>query len=196
MNQLLRNSMSNKALITNPIIKPTQLLTSLQSGQLLRITSPRSSAVIICHNHHADLAGPGAAVGGMLDIDCRRVIPIGNLGLQYPESNIDRQKAFTIRQRWIKAIQKVTVNPIPLQRAKILLVMLEKYCGLESLQNVPDEVLAQLVGVLPQTMTVARQVVTTVKEKAKREVGKDTSVIDSPTIIEHSAAKQLNYQSR
>ncbi|MEC4982851.1 MAG: hypothetical protein SAJ37_13580 [Oscillatoria sp. PMC 1068.18] len=186
----------NQALITNPIVKPTQLLTSLQSGQNLRITSPRGSAVIICHSHHADLAGPGAAVGGMLDTDCRRVIPIGKLALQYPEISSDRQKAFKIRQRWIQAIQKVTLNPMPLQRAKILLVMLEKYCGLVSLQNVPDEVLAQLVGVLPQTMTAARQVVTAATKKAQKDILPNNSIKVSPTSKKNSAAKQLNYQPR
>ncbi|MFW6358610.1 MAG: hypothetical protein ACOC0N_05265 [Chroococcales cyanobacterium] len=139
------------------VLSPTQLLTNLQSGQLYQIRAPRGSFAIICHRHHAEIAGPGAAVGGALDLDCHRLIPVGTVALAYPESREERQQARLMRQKWLKATQKLMDNPVPLKRAILLLRGLEKYCGSIALNSLSDEVLAQLIGVLPKTMTMARQ---------------------------------------
>lgn len=150
--------MSSQALTLNPILPPTQVLSHLHTGQLLRVDAPRGSALIICHRHHAEIAGPGAAVGGLLDIDCRRVIPIGRVALIRPDSHAERKKAFQLRQGWIQSTQKVAQHPVPLKRAKAILKMLERYCGVEATEQLPEDVLAQLVGVLPQTIVMARKV--------------------------------------
>jgi hypothetical protein len=149
--------MSSQALTLNPILPPTQVLSQLHTGQLLRVDAAHGSILIVCHRHHAEIVGPGAAVGGILDIDCRRVIPIGRVSLACPESHEERKKAFLLRQKWIHITQKVAAHPVPLKRAKAILTLLEQYCGLETTEQLPEDVLGQLVGVLPQTMVVARK---------------------------------------
>lgn len=46
---------------------------------------------------------------------------------------------------------------IPLQRTQMILAMLEKYFGTEILSSIPDDILGQLIGVLPKTVCMARQ---------------------------------------
>lgn len=149
--------MNDKSLVCRPIIQPTEILSQLQTGQLLRVRGPRGSALIICHPHHSELAGPGAAVGSVFDLKCSRVIPIGKVSIVYPETRIDRQKAYVLRQQWILFTQKAMDSWVPLQRGKRLLMMLYKYFDPQLIDELPDEVLARLVGVLPDSISMARQ---------------------------------------
>ncbi|HEY9632763.1 MAG TPA: hypothetical protein V6D14_05125 [Coleofasciculaceae cyanobacterium] len=149
--------MTTQALVHRPIIQPTEILSQLHSGQLLRVSSKPGNALIICHRHHAELAGSGAAVGGVFDVDCSRVIPVGKISIVYPESRIERQKAYAQRQQWIMFTQQAMESWVPLQRAKNLLILLHKYFSPQIINQLPDEVLAQLVGVLPKTMGIVRQ---------------------------------------
>jgi len=121
------------------------------------VDSRRRGGIILCKRHHAEFAGPGSAVGGACDIDCCRMIPIGDVAMIHPESYQDRQKAYLMRQRWFRFTQKAMESSVPLKRAYAILVMLEKYFGAESTSSVPDEIICQLVGVLPKTVTMARQ---------------------------------------
>ncbi|NEQ68160.1 MAG: hypothetical protein F6K21_22175, partial [Symploca sp. SIO2D2] len=98
--------MTDQALSHRPITQPTDILNQLQSGQLLQVYGRRGNALIIVHRHHAELAGPGAAVGSVFDFDCCRVIPIGRVSIIYPESSAKRQQACAMRQRWIRFTQK------------------------------------------------------------------------------------------
>ena len=147
----------DKALIPKPITKSTEILTHLHSGQLLRVYGRRGSALIICHAHHAELAGPGSAVGSIFDLDCRRVIPVGSPALVYPQTRDQRLKAFAIRQQWIFFTQKAMESYVPLQRARAILTLLERYFTPEIVNQIPDDVVSQLVGVLPKTLQMARQ---------------------------------------
>lgn len=147
----------DKALIPKPITQSTEILTNLHSGQILRVYGRRGSALIICHTHHAELAGPGAAVGSLLDLDCRRVIPLGRPALVYPQTREERQKAFAIRQQWICFTQKAMESYVPLQRSRAILFMLERYFAPEIVNQIPDDIVSQLVGVLPKTIKMARR---------------------------------------
>lgn len=149
--------MTDKALVRKPITQPTDILDRLQTGQLLRVSASRGNAIIICHRHHSELAGPGAAVGGFLDLDCDRVITVGRISLVYPESPRERQQAYELRQRWLMITQCAMESWVPLKRAKRLIIILHKYFDRQPIEQLPDEVLAQLVGVLPKTMGLARQ---------------------------------------
>lgn len=149
--------MSEQALILRPIVQPTEIVAQLQSGQLLRVSGDRGNAIIICHRHHAELAGPGAAVGGVLDLDCSRVIPVGTIALVYPQCRRERQQAYLLRQRWTLFTQEPMKSWVPLQRAEKLLIMLNKYFEPSVIDPLSDEVLAQLVGVLPKTIGMMRQ---------------------------------------
>jgi len=149
--------MTDKSLIRRPISQPTEILSQLQSGQLLRVNGSRGNAIIIFHRHHAELAGPGAAVGGVFDLDCSRVIPVGNISLVYPESRLERQKAYARRQQWNLFTQHAMESWVPLQRAKNLLILLHQYFDPQIIDQLPDEILAQLVGVFPKTIGMVRQ---------------------------------------
>lgn len=148
--------MTDKALIRRPITQPTEILNQLQSGQLLKITGGRGNAMIICHRYHAEIAGPGAAIGGAFDFDCKRVIPLGKISLVYPESRLERQQAYAVRQRWLGFTKQAMDSYVPLQRAHKILTLLYKYFDPQIIDKLPDEIIAQLVGVLTKTVGMAR----------------------------------------
>lgn len=162
--------MPEKNLLPQVTFSPTQILSQLSSGQLLMIESNRRGGLIICKRHHAEFAGPGSAVGGFCDIDCGKVIPIGDLGLTYPECYQERQKAFVIRQKWFRFTQKAMETSVPLKRAGAILYLFEKYFGSESINLVSDEIISQLVGVFPKTVQMARQYRQNQVEKPKTDV--------------------------
>ena len=95
-------------------------------------------------------------MGGFFDTSCQRVIPVGEFSLVYPESYEERQKAYTIRRHWVRLTEQMTENPVPLQRAQMILTQFENYFDESTLANLPDEAFARLVGVLPQTIRMIR----------------------------------------
>ena len=133
------------------------ILHHLRSEELLIVNSRRRNGLIICKHYHAEFAGPGAAVGSFFDGDCCQVIPVGELSLVYPENQEERQKAYLIRRQWIRLTQQLTDNPAPSQRAQMILNQFENYFGSETIEQIPDEAFALLVGVLPQTVRMLRQ---------------------------------------
>jgi hypothetical protein len=135
----------------------SEILTQLNSGQLLVVDSHQRSGLILYKRFHTEFAGPGAAVGGFFDIDCQRTVPVGNLSLVYPETHEARQKAFWTRRHWIRLMEQLTEKSGPLQRAQMLLTQFEYYFDPETVAQIQDEALAGLVGVLPQTLRMVRQ---------------------------------------
>ncbi|MEN9224293.1 MAG: hypothetical protein Q6L60_06435 [Thermostichus sp. HHBFW_bins_43] len=136
--------------------EPGQLIRSLSSGQLLMVDPQRHNALIICKTFHAEFAGPGAAVGGPLDVESGNVVPIGDVVLLHPQDHQERQNAYAKRLHWMRWLQQITDNPLPAQRARVLLFSLEEFFSTDLVSQLPDEILARLVGVLPQTITAAR----------------------------------------
>jgi hypothetical protein len=133
------------------------ILDRLRDGTLMMINDRRAGGLILCKEYYAEFAGPGAAVGGLFDTDCTRLIPVGNLSLLTPQSHDDRQRAFKIRRQWIRLTQQFTDCPVPLQRAQMILNQFETYFGAKTAAQVPDDVFALLVGVLPHTVRLARR---------------------------------------
>lgn len=129
----------------------------LANEELLVVNSRRRNGLIICKEYHAEFAGPGAAVGSFFDTNCRQVIPVGELSLIYPENQEERQKAYLIRRQWIRLTHQLTDNPVPVQRAQMILNQFENYFGAQTVEELPDEAFALLVGVLPQTVRTLRQ---------------------------------------
>jgi hypothetical protein len=134
----------------------SEVLTQINSGQLLMVNSRRRNGLIIFKRFHAEFAGPGAAVGSFFDVDCQRIVPVGDLSLVYPEEPEERKKSYLIRRNWIRLIQQLTDNPVPLQRAQMVLNQFENYFDAETVAQLPDEAFALLVGVLPQTIRMIR----------------------------------------
>lgn len=137
-------------------VEPGQLIRSLSSGQLLMVDPQRPNALIICKTFHAEFAGPGAAVGGPLDVESGGVVPIGDVVLLHPQDHQERQSAYAKRLHWMRWLQQITDNPLPAQRARILLFSLEEFFSADLVSQLPDDILARLVGVLPQTIAAVR----------------------------------------
>lgn len=136
---------------------PEQILERLRQGQLWTVNSRRRNGLILCKEFHAEFAGPGAAIGSVLDLDCQRVIPVGNLSLLRPEHHKDRQNAYLIRRQWIKLTQQSTDQSEPEKRAQMVLTQFETYFDRDTIARIPDEVFALLVGVLPYSVRRTRR---------------------------------------
>lgn len=116
----------------------------------------RRNGLILYKNYHAEFAGPGAAVGGYVDLDCQGILPVGNLLLLEPSTHEERQEAYKIRRQWIRLTNQFTENKVPLKRAQMILKQFEAYFDQETITCIPDDVFALLVGVLPYSVANAR----------------------------------------
>jgi len=134
-----------------------QILKCLQTGSLWVVNSRRRNGLILCKSFYAEFAGPGAAVGGVFDLDCQAVIPVGNLSMVQPTSHGERHDAYLIRRQWIRLTQQFTDQSVPLQRAQMILNQFENYFDQETIARIPDEAFALLVGVLPYSVRMARR---------------------------------------
>lgn len=128
-----------------------QILNQLHKGERLQVIATKGSVLIICHEYHAEIVGSGAAIGGLVDLRCRRLIPIGEVYFQALPSGPARQQARQIRLKWTRCTQKVLIYVEPTKRAAVMLRMIENFCGVAATRAIPQDVLAQLVGVLPET---------------------------------------------
>ena len=133
-------------------LKADEVAEKIDSGQLWVVNSRRRNGLIVLREFHAEFAGPGAAVGGDLDEDIVSVIPIGNLSLLEPDSHEAHQNAIKIRLQWIRLTQNFTDQPSPDDRARMILEQFKTYFDQDTVDQVPDEAFALLVGVLPQTI--------------------------------------------
>jgi len=136
---------------------PDALADYLRQGNLLIISKRRRNGLIIYKEFHAEFAGPGAAVGGLFDANCVRIIPVGDLSLMPPASHEERQEAYLIRRQWIRLTQQFTDTSVALERARMILNQFETYFDGETVAAVSDEAFALLVGVLPNTIRNARR---------------------------------------
>lgn len=140
----------------NQNLKVDEVVEKMESGRLWVVNSRRRNGLIVLRKFHAEFAGPGAAVGGELDKDVVKVIPIGNISLLEPDSHEAHQNAIKIRLQWIRLTQNFTDQPSPDDRARMILEQFKTYFDQETVDTVPDEAFALLVGVLPQTIRRVR----------------------------------------
>ncbi|NJN89703.1 MAG: hypothetical protein HC878_04565 [Leptolyngbyaceae cyanobacterium SL_5_14] len=135
----------------------SDILNQIKCGHLLMVNARRRNGLILCKAYHAEFAGPGAAVGSFFDVDCERVVPVGDLSLISPESHEERQKSYLIRRQWIRLTQQFTDKSQPLQRAQMILNQFENYFDQETIERIPDDAFALLVGVLPYSVRMVRR---------------------------------------
>lgn len=138
-------------------VSTEEFLEQIRGGEVWTVNGRQRNGVILCKPYHTEFAGPGAAIGGYLDLDCQRVIPMGKLSLVRPTSHQEQQNAYLIRRQWIKLTQQVTDKSVPLQRAQMILNQFENYFDQETIARIPDEAFALMVGVLPYTIRMARR---------------------------------------
>ncbi|MEA5420074.1 hypothetical protein VB712_12660 [Spirulina sp. CCNP1310] len=145
----------SEALRDSAMIAP--VLADLRAQRVLIVNQRRRNGLIIYKPHHAEFAGPGAVVGGPFDTDAMSILPVGNWSLLPPTDPDQRQKAYLMRRQWVKLFKQVTENPIPVQRVQTILNQFENWFNVETVAKLPDEAIAALVGVLPQTVQKVRQ---------------------------------------
>ncbi len=165
---------TSQILETDQLVVPDPLVTA-NSGRLLAVSEHKRSGLILCGEHYAEFAGPGAAVGTLIDQQCKAVIAIGAPEIIEMETADDRQRAYGHRIQWLRWLQKITDHTDPIQRAEKLFAGLEAFFGKEVLGGLPDDVLALLAGVLPQTIGVARS--------NYRNLGQSQNLSNGPSII-------------
>jgi len=124
--------------------------------QLSIVDPRRRNGLILYKRYHAEFAGPGAAVGGIFDQDCRQVIPVGDMNLLTPESTDERKRACLIRRQWAQLTMQITGHPTSAKRAQKILSQFEGFFDAETIAKIPDEAFALLVGVFPYTIQIIR----------------------------------------
>jgi hypothetical protein len=133
-----------------------KLDTALNVHQLLAVSEHKRSGLIICKAHHAEFAGPGAAVGTSVEQACVSVIAIGAPEIVSVVTHQQRQTAYSRRIQWMRWLQKITDHLDATERAEKLFASFEEFFGAQALVGLSDEVLALLIGVLPQTIVTVR----------------------------------------
>ncbi len=133
-----------------------EILQRIQSQELLMVNPRRKNGLIVYKKYHAEFAGPGAIVGGQFDPDVVEVIPVGNLSLIEPKNSEARRTAYKMRRQWVRLTKQITDNPLPEERAQVILNQFENWFDSETVALIPDEAFALLVGVLPQTIRKVR----------------------------------------
>ena len=134
----------------------TEILAQLQSQELLVINPRRKNGLIIYKKFHAEFAGPGAVIGGKLDSDALEILTVGKLSLINPQTSEAKIQAYKMRRQWVRLTKQITDNPIPIERAQIILNQFEHWFDAETVAQLPDQAFALLVGVLPQTINKVR----------------------------------------
>jgi hypothetical protein len=153
------------------MLVPNSLDSLLNSSQLMAVGEQRKSGLILCKQYHAEFAGPGAAVGSSAEQSYHAVVAIGSPSLVPVITHEERQKAYSRRIQWGRWLNRIVDNPDPILRAEKLFASFEEFFGYQVAANLPDHVLAMLVGVLPQTIQSVRMQHQFVNQSAGEPLG-------------------------
>jgi hypothetical protein len=143
----------------NQNLEEIEIAEKLRQGELFVVNPRRKNGLILIKKYHAEFAGPGSVVGSCFDYDLEKVISVGTLSLIEPKTSQEKQRGYKIRRQWIRLTKQITDNPLADQRAQVILNQFEHWFDVETTLNLPDEAFALLVGVLPQTVKKARNLV-------------------------------------
>ena len=142
--------------ISSPSVAPASLLTLLQSDQFLALKPNCNGWLLLQKVGHADLVGPGSAVGNQVDGNYRDVCAIGSIDFYVPPNGIEPQQSLHRRITSIQCLQKILVVPSSLQRAQLMLQQLSHWLGQSCAQAISDDWVAQLAAVAPATVAAVR----------------------------------------
>ena len=137
--------------------KNNQPIELLKSGQLLAVVDQPGTGIILQKPYFAEFIGPGAAIGGLFDIDCVTIYTLGAVEFTVPATVDERQDAFRRRIADIETMQMLCQSDVPLVRAIDMLNTLCSKFGVDEVRNIPTEVLAKAAGVLSGTIVMAWQ---------------------------------------
>lgn len=137
-------------------ISPNVSEMALSFDRLLAVGETKRGGLILCKSHYAEFAGPGAAIACPTASGYLFIIMIGDLDLVEVISFTDRQRAYSRRIQWVRWLQKIVFHADPIQRAEKLFLGFEEFFSGRVVSQIPDEILALLAGVLPQTIAAVR----------------------------------------
>lgn len=124
--------------------------------RLLAVGERKRSGLILCKEHYAEFAGPGAAICNPFEAHYTKIIAIGSPEIIEIASYEERQQAYGRRIQWVRWLQRIVAEPEATQRAERLFAGFEEFFGSEVLVGIPNDVLALLAGVLPHTIALLR----------------------------------------
>ncbi len=101
---------------------------------LLAISEHKRSGLILCKPYRAEFAGPGAAVGTLVDQGCTAIIAIGSPEIIEIQTHEERQQAYGRRIQWIRWLQKLQIIRIQCKGQKNCFLGLRHFW-----QTNPDE---------------------------------------------------------
>lgn len=162
-----------------------QPLEMLKNGQLLSLAQNHPAGLILQKPYYAEYIGPGAAIGGMFDLQCVTVHALGKAELNVPETLDERQDAFQKRMENIEQMQQICEKDLPIERAVAVLEMLSQQFHQEEIQTISNDILAKLVGVLPSTMATAWQ---QLSQSSRRQTGVSQSYPEEAAYGSHEVA--------
>lgn len=116
----------------------------------------KRSGLILCKPNHAEFVGPGSAICNPGEVRYTRIIAIGSPDLVEMTTYEQRQQAYSRRIQWVRWLHRIVSEPDGLQRAEKLFYGFEEFFGSDILAGIPNDVLALLAGVLPQTIVTLR----------------------------------------
>jgi hypothetical protein len=120
--------------------------------RLLAISETRKSGLILCKAFHAEFAGPGAVVSSTVEQPYTAVIAIGApelVAIATPEA---RRQAYSRRIQWGRWLSKIAEHPDAIERTERLFAGFEGFFGRQVVMSLPTEVVANLIGVFPETV--------------------------------------------
>jgi hypothetical protein len=126
------------------------------SQRLLAVSESKKSALILCKKFYAEFAGPGAAISLDVEENYEAILAIGSPNLVEVVTLEARQVAYRRRIQWLRWLQKIAESPQPSSRAEKLLSSFAAFFGSQIAVDIPDELMAMLVGVMPHTIAIAK----------------------------------------
>lgn len=140
-----------------PSPQAAALLAQLQSGNIFQLAPECQGGLIIEKQFYSDFAGPGAAIGGQFDAACVAIYPVGAIQVRSLTSRQERFQALQIRIAYAERLGKIASLQVPLRRGGLIVEQLSKWLPHQSVEAIADELIAQLVGILPTTVRLSKR---------------------------------------
>lgn len=137
---------------------------------MLTVSEHKKSGLIICKEYHAEFAGPGAAIALSVEESYDAILAIGEPELVEVVTPEERQRAFSRRIQWLRWLQRIAEYPQSAQRAEKLLSGFAAFFGSQAAVDLPDDLLAVMVGVLPGTIATAKLQYSQIQQEKKLAV--------------------------
>lgn len=130
-----------------------QVLGAIRAGHLWLVNPRRRNGLILYKDRfYAEFAGPGAIIGGEFDRQVQHLEAVGNLSLLPPGDRDELRRAHLIRRQWIMLFKQITHNPVPTERAQMIVNQFDNWFDRQTTAAIDDHTFALMVGVLPQTI--------------------------------------------